>query len=187
MKSHMEMNSHVERSEVNRDRGDVKRPSTELPHIKSMEGRKPEKTRESERTGTELPHIKEKDIQRQNNKEVNEVPKLGGSYRDVKKFSNGETHEVHHMPADSASHLERDDGPAISMEKADHRQTASYGSSREAREYRAQQRELIENGKFEKAMQMDIDDIHDKFGDKYNNAIDQVLDYKEQLKQEGRI
>ena len=34
---------------------------------------------------------------------------------------------------------------------------------------------------------MDIDDIHDKFGDKYNNAIDQVLDYKEQLKQEGRI
>lgn len=83
---------------MNRDRGDVKRPSTELPHIKSMEGRKPEKTRESERTGTELPHIKEKDIQRQNNKDVNEVPKLGGSYRDVKKFSNGETHEVHHMP-----------------------------------------------------------------------------------------
>ena len=83
--------------------------------------------------------------------------------------------------------LKRDDGPAISMEKTDHRQTASYGSSREAREYRAQQRELIEDGKFEKAMQMDIDDIHEKFGDKYNNAIDQMLDYKKQLKQEGRI
>lgn len=187
MRSHMETNSHIEQSEVSKDRGDVKRPSTELPHMKSMEGRRPERTRESERPSTELPHIKEKDIQKQNNKEVNEVPKLGGSYRDVKKFSNGETHEVHHMPADSASNLERDGGPAISMEKADHRQTASYGSSREAREYRAQQRELIENGKFKKAMQMDIDDIHEKFGDKYNNGIDQALDYTNQLKQEGRI
>lgn len=187
MKSHMEMNSNIERSEVRRDRGDVKRPSNELPHMKSMEGRRLERTRESERPSTELPHIKEKNIQKQNNKEINEDPKLGGSYRDVKKSSNGETHEVHHMPADSASYLERDDGPAISMEKTDHRQTASYGSSREAREYRAQQRELIEDGKFEKAMQMDIDDIHEKFGDKYNNAIDQVLDYKKQLKQEGRI
>lgn len=87
MKSHMEMNSNIERSEVRRDRGDVKRPSNELPHMKSMEGRRLERTRESERPSTELPHIKEKNIQKQNNKEINEVPKLGGSYSDVKNLA----------------------------------------------------------------------------------------------------
>jgi hypothetical protein len=71
----------------------------------------------------------------------NEVGKEGGSYSEVKKNSDGQTHEVHHMPADSASHLDRTDGPAIKMEKEDHRQTASCGSSLEAREYQAEQRE----------------------------------------------
>ena len=85
--------------------------------------------------------------------------KKGGRYKDVKKTSDGETSEVHHMPADSASKLERDDGPAIKMEKEDHRQTASCGNSKEAREYRDRQRELIEQGKFREALQMDIDDI----------------------------
>ena len=113
--------------------------------------------------------------------------KNGGSYRDVKKTSDGETHEVHHMPADSASNLERDDGPAIKMEKADHRQTASCGSSREAREYREKQKELIEQGKFREALQMDIDDIHDKFGDKYDDAIAEMMEYVDQLEQEGKL
>lgn len=113
--------------------------------------------------------------------------KKGGCYRDVKKTSDGETHEVHHMPADSASNLERDDGPAIKMEKEDHRLTASCGSSREAREYRERQKELIEQGKFREALQMDIDDIHEKFGDKYDDAIAEMLDYVEQLEQEGKI
>lgn len=113
--------------------------------------------------------------------------KQGGSYKDVKKTSDGETHEVHHMPADSASCLERDDGPAIKMEKEDHRLTASCGSSRDAREYREQQRELIEQKKFKEALQMDIDDIHEKFGDKYDDAIKEMLDYVGQLEQEGKI
>lgn len=113
--------------------------------------------------------------------------KKGGSYRDVKKTSDGETHEVHHMPADSASNLERDDGPAIKMEKEDHRQTASCGSSREAREYREIQKELIEQGKFREALQMDIDDIHEKFGDKYDDAIAEMLEYVDQLEKEGKI
>lgn len=113
--------------------------------------------------------------------------KTGGSYKDVKKSSEGDTHEVHHMPADSASLLERNDGPAIKMEKQDHRQTASCGSSREAREYRAQQRELIKQGKFRDALQMDIDDIHDKLGDKYDNAIAEMLGYVDELEREGKI
>ena len=113
--------------------------------------------------------------------------RTGGSYKEVKKNSEGDTHEVHHMPADSASPLERNDGPAIRMEKQDHRQTASCGSSREAREYRAQQQELIEQGKFRDALQMDIDDIHEKMGDKYDNAIAEMLEYVDELEQEGKI
>lgn len=105
----------------------------------------------------------------------------------MKKTSDGETSEVHHMPADSASKLERDDGPAIKMEKEDHRQTASCGNSKEAREYRDRQRELIEQGKFREALQMDIDDIHDKFGDKYDDAINEMLEYVDQLEQEEKI
>ena len=113
--------------------------------------------------------------------------KKGGSYRDVKKTSDGEMYEVHHMPADSISNLERDDGPAIKMEKEDHRQTASCGNSREAREYREKQKELIEQGKFREALQMDIDDLHEKFGDKYDDAIAEMLEYVDQLEREGKI
>lgn len=123
----------------------------------------------------------------ENREEDNLEEKKGGSYQDVKKTSDGETHEVHHMPADSASNLERDDGPAIKMEKEDHRQTASCGSSREAREYREKQKELIEQGKFREALQMDIDDLHDKFGDKYDDAIAEMLEYVDQLEKEGKI
>lgn len=116
-----------------------------------------------------------------------EDAKEGGSYAEVKKHSDGETHEVHHMPADSASFLERNDGPAIKMEKSDHRQTASCGSSREAREYQAAQKELIEAGKFREALQMDIDDIREKFGDKYDLAIAEMLQYVDELEAEGKI
>lgn len=111
----------------------------------------------------------------------------GGSYSEVKKYSDGETHEVHHMPADSASHLERSDGPAIKMEKTDHRQTASCGASKEAREYQAIQKELIDRGKFREALQMDIDDIRDKFGSKYDGAISEMLAYVDKLETEGKI
>jgi hypothetical protein len=117
----------------------------------------------------------------------NEVGKEGGSYSEVKKNSDGQTHEVHHMPADSASHLDRTDGPAIKMEKEDHRQTASCGSSLEAREYQAEQREKIQNGDFRGALQMDIDDIREKFGDKYDKAIGQMLEYVDKLEAEGKI
>ncbi|MCM1277315.1 MAG: hypothetical protein NC299_18480 [Lachnospiraceae bacterium] len=119
--------------------------------------------------------------------ETEREPKSGGSYNEVKEHSNGDTHEIHHMPADSISILERGDGPAIKMEKADHRKTASYGSSHEAIEYREKQKELIDNGDFRGAVQMDIDDIKSKFGNKYDKAISQMLDYVDKLEQEGKI
>lgn len=120
-----------------------------------------------------------------------ETRDCGGSYKDLKNegwgWNDNPPHEIHHMPADSASHLEREDGPAIAIDYTDHQQTASCGSSREAKEYRAMQKELIDNGDFRGALQMDIDDLHDKFGDKYDEAISQMLDYVDKLEQAGKI
>lgn len=117
---------------------------------------------------------------------IDEQDKKGGSYAEVFKEGEGEKYEVHHMPADSVSKIERNDGPAIKMEKADHRQTSSCGSSKEAREYRSIQKELIDQGKFREALQMDIDDIHEKFGDKYDAAIGEMLDYANGLEKEQK-
>ena len=103
-------------------------------------------------------------------------PKTGGSYSELRKYSL-ETEEVHHMPADSVSTIERADGPAIRMAKEDHRITASCGNSIEAREYRAMQQELISQGKVMDAIQMDIDDIASKFGSKYDEAVAEMLAY----------
>lgn len=116
-----------------------------------------------------------------------EHEKKGGSYGEVFKEGEGDKYEIHHMPADSTTKLERNDGPAIKMEKADHRLTASCGNSREAREYRAIQKECIDKGNFREALQMDIDDIHEKFGDKYDDAISEMLEYVDKLEEEGKI
>ena len=116
---------------------------------------------------------------------------LGGSYKELHDAGHGWNHnppeEVHHIPADSVNGLNRNDGPAIVMDTYDHRLTASWGNSREAQEYRNEQEKLIRKGKFEKAMQMDIDDIHSKFGSKYDIGIQQMLDYYHRLKSEGRV
>lgn len=130
----------------------------------------------------------ERDIGCEPLKETTEEPeKKGGSYGEIFKDGEGDKFEVHHMPADSVSPLERNDGPAIKMEKEDHRLTASCGNSLEAREYREAQKELIEQGNFREAIQMDIDDIKEKFGDKYDDAIAEMLKYVDKLEMEGKI
>ena len=103
--------------------------------------------------------------------------KTGGSYAEVKKISDGNIHEIHHTPADSVTKFDYTDGPAIRMDKMDHRQTASWGNSREARQYREIQEKLVSEGKMRDAIQMDIDDIVSKFGDKYDESIKQMLEY----------
>lgn len=113
--------------------------------------------------------------------------KKGGSYSEVFKEGEGDRYEVHHMPAYSSSYLDLKDGPAIKMEKEDHKKTASWGNSREAREFRDRQRELVSKGNFREALQMDIDDIHEKFGDKYDDAIAEMLEYVDKLELEGKI
>ena len=82
----------------------------------------------------------------------------------------------HHMPADSVSPLSTANGPAIQMEMADHMATASWGRSTMAQQYRARQKLLIDQGRFDDAIEMDIDDVRSKFGSKYDEAILQMID-----------
>ncbi|WP_303836712.1 hypothetical protein [Ruminococcus flavefaciens] len=120
-------------------------------------------------------------------KRVEKTPCQGGSYKDVKNNNDSEGKEVHHIPADCATKLERNDGPAILMDAKDHKLTASCGSSKEARAYQAKQKELIENGKFKEAFEMDVKDLQSKFGDKYDTAIAEARAYVDKLEQEGKI
>lgn len=99
----------------------------------------------------------------------------GGAYSTVRASREGG--EVHHSPANSVSPLSRNRGPAIWMTKRDHRRTASCGSSRAARRYRAKQKSLIKKGKFREAMARDIRDIRKKFGKKYDKCIRLMLAY----------
>jgi len=106
----------------------------------------------------------------------------GGSYKDIRdnmaeRNESGEDFEVHHMPPASINGLDYNDGPAIKMKKQDHRKTASCGSSKDAKRYRGIQQSLVEQGKFRKAVQMDIDDIRRQFGNKYNDALAEYKAY----------
>lgn len=119
-------------------------------------------------------------------KDISDIPNLqeGGAYKDL---PNIEGMQKHHIPANSTTELPYGDGPCISMDKEDHEKTASYGASNDAKKYRAEQKELIDQGKFGDALQMDIDDIRGKFGDKYDQAIAEAQEYYKKLKEEGRI
>ncbi|MEV4949749.1 hypothetical protein [Streptomyces sp. NPDC053755] len=70
------------------------------------------------------------------------------------------------------------------MDKADHYRTASWGRSREAIQHRAQQQDLINQGDYRGAIQMDIDDIRSKFGSKCDKAIKEMIYF---LRQGGEV
>ncbi|HCG8219558.1 TPA: VCBS repeat-containing protein [Vibrio parahaemolyticus] len=112
------------------------------------------------------------------NNAVPDVVTKGGAHGHVKGILGNESH---HMPANSVSPLSKYKGPSISMKKEDHKKTASWGNSREARAYRAQQKDKIDKGDFKGAQQMDIDDVKSKFGNKYDSAIKQMQNYTDTL------
>jgi flagellar biosynthesis regulator FlbT len=62
------------------------------------------------------------------------------------------------------------------MSKADHMLTSSWGNTPAAARYRAAQKSLIEAGRMDDAIQMDIDDIQSLFGSKYDEHILQMID-----------
>ncbi len=97
----------------------------------------------------------------------------GGKYKDLVSEP-GQMR--HHMPAKSVSPLSTEEGPAIVVDNfLDHYKTSSWGNSKKAQEYRKQQKQLINEGKFDEAQQMDIQDLKEKFGDKYDEHVKQML------------
>ena len=74
--------------------------------------------------------------------------------------------------------LSHGEGPSIWMETTDHRMTSIHGwQGKEGALYRQTQLDLINQGKFADAIQMDIDDIQSSFGSKYDSSINEMLDY----------
>lgn len=98
--------------------------------------------------------------------------------------------QSHHMPSDAASQdaldgkLTRGSGPAIQMLKADHKETLSYGYTREAQDYQDTQTDLIKQGRYMEAFDNDAADVRrvaQNAGDpgRYDQAIKEAQDYAE--------
>jgi hypothetical protein len=68
-------------------------------------------------------------------------------------------------------------GPCVLITITDHQKTASWGSSTAAINYRAQQLNLLKQGKYGAAQTMDINDLKAKVGGKYNTAISRMVSY----------
>jgi hypothetical protein len=112
--------------------------------------------------------------------------KAGGSHKVVSAKTRKGQSQSNHMPAKDA-YLDRiplteGEGPAIWMTEADHMKTESWGSSDKAKAWRQKQSELIEQGRYMEALEMDIMDIRKKFPDgRYENGIKQALEYAKGL------
>ncbi len=114
----------------------------------------------------------------------------GGAYKNL-DFNNtiapGKKKETieqrHHMPSQYCGN-KGNDGGAITMKTSDHKDTASYDCRQGADEYRKKQKELVDSGKFGEAFEMDVQDIKNKFGSKYNEAIEHL---REWYKNNGKI
>ena len=101
---------------------------------------------------------------------------VGGSHAQVVR-ARPPGSEANHIPPDSVNGLRYGEGPAIPMTIPHHRDTASWGSWISAKRHRKLQKELIDKGDFRGAQQMDIDDIREKFGNIYDEYIEQMLKY----------
>lgn len=103
-----------------------------------------------------------------------EASQLGGAHWRVKKLAD---YHSHHIPSKKVSPMREGASPSIAMLPNDHRMTASYGRGADRAAHRKAQADLIEKGDFKGAQQLDIDDIRNKFGGKYDNAIEQMIEY----------
>ena len=108
--------------------------------------------------------------------------KKGGGYNELKTSSYTQRHETPSFSSTGADGTRANaNGPAIKMTNDDHKMTASFGRSKDAQAYRDAQAALIKEGNYHDAIQMDIDDIHSKFGDKYDDAIAEMLEYAQSI------
>lgn len=124
---------------------------------------------------------------------------LGGSHRDVKKThpkSNktrkGPHYDSHHILAKKSyigvlKKVSKGDGPAIRMRKRDHKRTASYGRGKRAKKFSAQQKKLLQKGKYSKAWMMEVKSSRRKFGKKYDKHYVQAEKQLLKLDKEKKI
>lgn len=86
--------------------------------------------------------------------------------------------EINHMPAHQATDIPFSKGPAIQMDRADHRLLNSTGGSKGSaqQKWRDDQKALWDSGDSAGAVMMDIDNIRTLFGTKYDDAILQMLE-----------
>ncbi|MEU5545757.1 RHS repeat-associated core domain-containing protein [Streptomyces sioyaensis] len=97
--------------------------------------------------------------------------------------SDNNSYERNHMPARAAyvgiggTQLGYGAGPAIRMEYQHHRDFISTGSGPGPDKWRADQRALIAQGKFDEAMKKDIDEIRRVHGTRYDAAIKEMVDH----------
>ncbi len=107
--------------------------------------------------------------------------------------------ERNHTPAYGAVKsgkppLSRGRAPAMEMDRADHRAMKSTGSSKQAKKYRAEQKKLIKEGKFEEAFEKDVQNIRGLENNgviqpkgKYDKGIEETRQYVEQLRDQGQL
>ncbi len=113
----------------------------------------------------------------------------GGAHKDT-RLPIGDGKDSHHMPSKDSYKGSKmyppgsnaPDGPAIQVDPEDHNKTMSKGSKPENVAYREKQRVLLQQGKLNEAIQMDIDDINKIAAqkgqpEKYKCAIQEMQEY----------
>jgi hypothetical protein len=118
-------------------------------------------------------------------------PFRGGSY-DGTKGVGAKGMESNHIPPKSVSPLSPGKSPAIQMDYPDHRIARSTGSGKRAEQWRAQQQDLIRQGRYRDAAAMDYKDarrVARQAGDpkKYNEALKERSAYQKCLEKFGLL
>ena len=104
------------------------------------------------------------------------------------KYPMGDGKDAHHMPADAINGIPRGKGSAIQMDPKDHQKTKSYGNDKTSRQFREEQKQLIESGNMRGAMAREIWDVRrvarerGGYAGKYNKAIQRMLEYAKKEK-----
>ena len=112
---------------------------------------------------------------------------VGGSYNSLVNNGDGSS-QKHEMPSfesykkATGVNTRKDAAlPAVKISAEDHRMTASYGYSADSIAYRQRQEQLVSAGRYQEAIQMDIDDLTAKFGTKYAKEISQMIEYAKEI------
>ncbi|WP_430498449.1 LamG-like jellyroll fold domain-containing protein [Micromonospora trifolii] len=110
-------------------------------------------------------------------------PYRGGQHKDL--HAKEGVIERNHIPANQAMQevfgISEGQGLAIQMDKADHHNTDSWGSSHAGKQHRAHQMYLLNQGNLTAAMDLDINQIKRDFPGRYDNAIEEMRGSMPQL------